>query len=99
YQSNNNLPFQEIRFHKKDYTPEVVKVLDKDKNAVIEVSFTSFDMDPSFEENDFVLEENMASTSEDVPVSGEEQSDSFAVMFPLNTAGSELSEKKEQELA
>ncbi|HLR08982.1 MAG TPA: outer membrane lipoprotein carrier protein LolA [Bacillota bacterium] len=98
YQSNNNLPYQEIRFNKKDFTPEAVKVLDKDKNAVIDVAFTSFDLDPSFEENDFALEDNMTSATAYAEDVEEEQSDSFSVLFPLETAGSELSEKKEKEL-
>ncbi|WP_404451203.1 outer membrane lipoprotein carrier protein LolA [Virgibacillus necropolis] len=104
YQSNNNLPYQEIYFDKKTYTPVLVKVLDKDKNAVVEVKFTSFKMDPSFKEDDFEMEKNMtsnaseASEDEDVPVSADPASDTFTLMFPLNTAGAALFEQKEMEL-
>lgn len=101
YQSNNNLPYQEIYFDKKTYAPELVKVLDKDKNAVVEVKFTNFKMDPSFKEDDFEMEKNMTSSTSDasdVPVSADPASDTFTQMFPLNTAGAELSEKKETEL-
>src|SRR5699024_793757 len=56
------------------------------------------DLDPSFEENDFALEDNMTSATAYAEDVEEEQSDSFSVLFPLETAGSELSEKKEKEL-
>ncbi|WP_163971717.1 LolA family protein [Oceanobacillus halotolerans] len=96
YQSNNNLPYQEIRFNKDDYTPVLVKVLDKDKEALVEVSFSNFDTNPSFEEDDFSMEKNMqTSATEDLPVSGEEESENFTPLFPLETAEAELTETKE----
>src|SRR5690606_25155970 len=52
YQSNNNLPFQEIYFDKNDLTPTLVKVLDKDDNALVEVVFSEFELSPSFEKDD-----------------------------------------------
>lgn len=93
YQSNNNLPYQEIYFDKKSYTPVLVKVLDNDKNALVEVSFSTFELDPSFKKDDFLVEANMASAEVDAPVFKEE--DAFTVLFPLFTAGSELVDKKE----
>src|SRR5690625_5875433 len=51
YQSNNNLPYQEIHFDKKTFTPDLVKVLDKDKKALVEVEFSEFDTKPSFKED------------------------------------------------
>lgn len=99
YQSNNNLPYQEIHFDKKTLAPVLVKVLDKDKNPVVEVKFTDFKTDPSFKKNDFSMDENMTSSaSEDVAASTEPESNTFGVMFPLNTAGSELSAQKETDL-
>src|SRR5690625_5276424 len=99
YQSNNNLPFQEIYFDKKTYTPVLVKVLDKDKQALVEVSFSSFDLNPSFEDNDFKMEENMMSETEDVSVSEEVVNEApFSTLFPLYTAGAQLTDKKEVEL-
>src|SRR5690625_7209936 len=59
YQSKNNLPYQEIYFNKKDYTPELVKVLDKDKKALVEVQFSEFDVAPTFEKADFNVDENL----------------------------------------
>lgn len=101
YQSNNNLPFQEIHFDKKTYTPVQVKVLDKDKEALVEVTFSSFELDPSFGEDDFKTEAQMTQEDvdeEDMAVSGVEQEDSFSVLFPLYTAGAELADKKEVSL-
>lgn len=99
YQSNSNLPFQEIYFDKKSYVPTMVRVLDKDNNALVEVSFSSFDMDPAFEDDDFSMEKNMASNA-DATTSAEVQRDDteteeLAVYYPLYTAGSEVLEKKE----
>ncbi|ASN07089.1 LolA family protein [Virgibacillus necropolis] len=99
YQSNNNLPFQEIYFDKKTYAPVLVKVMDKDKKAVVEVKFTDFKTDPSFKEDDFSMDKNMkSSTTSDVPVSADANSDTFTLAFPLNTAGAELTEQKTIEL-
>lgn len=95
YQSNNNLPYQEVYFDKKTYTPTLVKVLDKDKTALVEVNFSNFDMDPSFEENDFKLEETAPSDDESVSASAEEGADTISVLFPLHTASAELTDKKE----
>lgn len=98
YQSNNNLPYQEIYFDKKELTPVLVKVLDVDQKPVVEVKFASFEMNPKFNEDDFkIKEEDMTSTDSDMAVSGEAASE-FPVVFPLDTAGSELTEKKEVSL-
>lgn len=99
YQSNNNLPYQEIYFNKKTYTPELVKVLDKDKNALVEVAFSNFELDATFKDTDFQMDENMTNEQEEAanaPV--EEEAQTLEVFFPLETAGSELVEKKEVDL-
>lgn len=120
YQSNNNLPFQEIHFDKKTYAPVLVKVMDKDKQPLVEVTFDEFDMKPTFEEDDFKLvEEDMdkeeatndenekdeTSQEEGTSVSkeaGEEdeelEEEPLSVVFPLESAGAELLEKKEVSL-
>lgn len=97
YQSNNNLPFQEIYFDKKSYTPVLVKVLDKDKQPLVEVKFSRFDTDPSFEEDDFKMEMNRGS-EEEVSVSVDEVEGPLSVLFPLYTADAQLEEKQEVEL-
>lgn len=98
YQSNNNLPFQEIYFDKKTYTPVLVKVLDKDKNALVEVKFTSFDTNPEFKDDDFTMEKNMASTAAEEPVSAQVSTESLTVFLPEYSAGAELTEKREVDL-
>ncbi len=100
YQSNSNLPFQEIHFDKKSYVPTMVRVLDKDNNALVEVSFSNFDMDPAFEDDDFSMEKNMGSRDADTTTSAEAEGDDaeteeLAVYYPLYTAGSEVLEKRE----
>lgn len=99
YQSNNNLPYQEIYIDKKEFTPTQVKVMDKDKQALVEVNFSEFNINPSFEEKDFVLEENMETNSEVAETSATpEEDEEMSVVFPENTAGAELTEKKEVQL-
>jgi len=101
YQSNNNLPFQEIYIDKKDFTPTQVKVMDKDKQSLVEVNFSEFNIDPTFEEKDFVLEENMKTNSEVAETSATPEVDEetpMSVVLPENTVGSELTEKKEVQL-
>lgn len=95
YQSNNNLPYQEIHFDKNSYTPVLVKVLDQDGNALVEVEFTNFELDPSFEEDDFTIEKNMESQESSAEVSGQGGDSSLTVLYPTYTAGAELSEEKE----
>lgn len=100
YQSNNNLPYQEIHFDKKTFTPTLVKVLDKDKKPLVEVTFTEFSMNASFKEDDFKIDEESneeaeATSSEGDKVSDEVKTDPLSILFPLYTAGSELIEKKE----
>lgn len=94
YQSNNNLPSQEIYFDKKTYTPTHVKVLDKDNVAIVEVQFSAFEMDPNFAQSDFEIEKNMAGDQVETPVMSHEQ-EAFPVVFPLETAGATLADKKD----
>lgn len=97
YQSNQNLPEQEIHINKKTYAPEVVKVLDKDGEALVEVEFSEFALDPEFDKDDFVLkEENTEETA--ASVSKEQEPASLEVMYPEETIGSKLKEKEEIEL-
>ncbi|GAB4074264.1 outer membrane lipoprotein carrier protein LolA [Barrientosiimonas marina] len=92
YQSNNNLPYQEVSFDKESYTPVNVKVMDKDRNTLVQVEFQEFNMDPEFTEDDFKMDKNMAGESNGQTVSGE--ADTFTVLYPKNMAGSELIEEE-----
>lgn len=107
YQSNHNMPSQEIYFNKKNLTPVMVKVLDKDQKPVVEVKFTKFNLNSNFAADDFEVEENMANALADLPVTGEQAVEdeeermdegSFEVLYPLETLGAELVDKKEVEI-
>ncbi|HLQ71528.1 MAG TPA: outer membrane lipoprotein carrier protein LolA [Bacillota bacterium] len=98
YQSNNNLPYQEIHFDKKTYTPKKVAVLDKDNKALVNVTFSEFNTKPSFEKGDFAKDNITSGSLADAPVSGNEQDTSFSVLTPMYLAGAELEEQKEVEL-
>ncbi|WP_099156475.1 LolA family protein [Virgibacillus ndiopensis] len=98
YQSNNNLPYQEIHIDKKSYTPKLVKVLDKDKNALVEVKFKNFDTNSSFKDDDFALEKNMTTGTAETTASTNENMGAFTVVLPTETSGSEITEKKQIDL-
>lgn len=95
YQNNTNLPYQEVYFDKKTYAPTAVKVLDKDKNVLVEVAFTHLDVDPAFTKEDFDRETILEDTLAEMSVSNIEEPKELAVTFPLETLGSELVEKEE----
>lgn len=96
YQSNSNLPYQEIYFDKKNYTPTSVKVMDRDNQALVEVQFTSFDTAATFETDDFALDKNM---EKDAAAMAEDEGEGvLTVLEPLYTAGAVAIEKKEVDL-
>ncbi|MFP7494991.1 outer membrane lipoprotein carrier protein LolA [Terribacillus saccharophilus] len=96
YQNNTTLPYQEIYFNKKTYTPELVKVLDKDKKPMVEVAFSAFKLDPKFTEKDFELENNMTGSLSGVPASAvPAEQQGLNVLYPTETAGATLAEEKE----
>ncbi|SFE35626.1 Outer membrane lipoprotein-sorting protein [Lentibacillus persicus] len=99
YQSNNNLPYQEVYFDKKDYTPVMVKVLDKDRNALVEVKFSEFNTDPDFEDDDFTMDKNMPDKESDATVSSEggNEDEPFTIVYPQDAKGSELTEETQVE--
>ncbi|WP_138419005.1 LolA family protein [Aquibacillus sediminis] len=102
YQNNNNLPYQELYFDKKSYAPVMVKVLDKDKNPLVEVDFSQFELDPEFAEDTFEIENNMTSSLFGIPVMAEEEetesNQDFSVLYPTEKMGAELAESKEVNL-
>lgn len=60
YKNNANLTHQEVVVD-KNYTIKSVTVLDDEENPRIKVSFKSIDMKAKFNDNYFILEENMES--------------------------------------
>lgn len=98
YQNSTNLPFQEVYFNKKSYIPTLVKIMDKDKNPLVEVHFKTVDINPVFQENDFKREAILEGGKSEESVAKMEQIDDLAVMYPMETLGAELVEKEEVEL-
>lgn len=96
YQNNTNLPFQKVYFDKKTFTPMAVEVMDKDKQVQIKVSFKDMQLDPVFEKQDFQRNSILKKKEEEeTSVAEVEHQEVLSVMFPLETLGAELSEKKE----
>lgn len=98
YQSNNNLPTQEISFDKKDFTPVLVQVFDKDQEVLVEVKFSEFEINANTKTEDFNVEENIETSTLDVPVSVDEPEGALTVLYPVETIGAELADKKEMNL-
>src|SRR5699024_10800595 len=98
YQSNNNLPYQEIHFDKTTFTPDLVKVLDKEKKGLEEVEFYEVDTKIAFKDDDVAMEKGSTSENSDQEVTkseGEALDDPRTVVFPESQGGAELAEKKE----
>lgn len=93
YQSNQSLPYQEIAFDKKNYTPVIVKVKDADQRDLVEVKYTNFTFDPQFAQNDFSADHILAEYSAET-IAPEEMMQDLTILFPLYTAGAELADKK-----
>ncbi len=98
YKSNTNLPYQELYFDKKSLTPILVKVLDKDDEALVEVEFQQFEIDPDLPKDTFLMDNNMSSSLLGIPAmaEGETQQD-FSILYPTEKLGAELVEMDEHE--
>ncbi|XQY92112.1 LolA family protein [Metabacillus sp. HB246100] len=83
YQNNKMLPMQEITFNKKDLAPQMVKVMDTDRNPLVVVEFPSFEFNASFDDNSFDVEKNMSSAQIEVPTMATGDKEPFAVKYPL----------------
>lgn len=95
YQNKTNLPYQAVYFDKKTYLPTDVKILDENKNVLIDVTFAKFEKNPQFAQEDFNRESILESAFAHVSATSMEEYEEFAVLYPLETLGSELIEKKE----
>ena len=65
YSSNPNWYKQEIKLT-KDYQPLWVQISDKNNMVVVNVTFTKVDMEPTFDENVFNVDENMKTAKEEM---------------------------------
>ncbi|MDQ0256133.1 outer membrane lipoprotein-sorting protein [Evansella vedderi] len=89
--TNKNLNQQEIMLNKKDLTPASVKIMDVDLKPLVQLEFTTFEMNATFNEGDFDMDRNMtaAQLNMDIPTMAEgeegveEKDDSFTVFYPL----------------
>jgi outer membrane lipoprotein-sorting protein len=98
YQSNKNLPYQDITFDKKTLKPVMVTVYDKDYNSLVEITFSNFEFDPQFKEDDFDTQKNLTSSSAEVPAMANVEDETLTVLFPTYLPeGTSLVEQKEIE--
>lgn len=87
---NKNLSTQEIVLNKKDLSPIQVKVMNTDLDVLVQVNFTSFEWNASFDESDFDMERNMSGAQmTEEPTMAELQP--MVVHYPMYTPdGTEL---------
>lgn len=81
YQNQNMMPKQEITFSKKDLAPVSVKLLDNDKNALVQVDFSNVKFDTKFDASAFDMKKNMSGAQMEVPTNGKEDQP-FSVLYP-----------------
>ncbi|WEG12531.1 outer membrane lipoprotein carrier protein LolA [Pullulanibacillus sp. KACC 23026] len=85
---------QSITLDQKSLTPKNVKVMDKDMNVMIDITFKSFKVNPSFDNSTFDVDKNMATAKLDAQTSATPQP--FTVMKPtMNLDGAKLSYSQE----
>ena len=94
YQNNKTLPIQEITISKKDLSPVLVKVMDQDRQPLVQVDFTGFEFDAKFDANAFDLEKNKTGAGMDTPTMAQPDNAKLTVLYPENTPGMEIIEEK-----
>ncbi|MBU8908767.1 LolA family protein [Desertibacillus haloalkaliphilus] len=96
---NKNLNSQEITLNKNDLSPASVKIMDADFEVLVQVDFTSFEMNSSFDEGDFGMDRNMTGAQMEVPTMAEPDSEEpMTVYFPMyEPQGSSLTESEQVE--
>ena len=82
YTNKQLLPTQEITFNKKGLTPESVKLLDSDKNVVLDVQFDKVKYNPKFDKDAFDVKKNMTSARLSVPTSTNNDSNLLVTQYP-----------------
>jgi len=95
YQNNKMLPYQEITLNKKDLAPISVKVMDSDRNPLVEVKFSNVNFNASFDKNDFNVQKNMTGAQLDKTVMAELEDQEFTVKYPEDLPGVRLIGEKE----
>ena len=84
YQNKQLLPTQEITFNKKGLTPQSVKLLDTDKNVVLDVTFKSVKYNANFDKDAFDVKKNMTSaiSAPTLPTAADGQSNYLVTQYP-----------------
>lgn len=82
YTNKQLLPTQEITFNKKALTPSTVKLLDSDKNVVLDVKFDKVKYNTSFDKDSFDVKKNMTSARLSVPTSTSGNSNLLVTLYP-----------------
>ena len=89
---------QKITLNKKDLTPKNVKVMDQDSNVMIDITFSSFNLNPNFEKGTFDVDKNMTTAKLDAKTSATPHP--FTIMKPTQTIkGAKLSYSNEMKNA
>ncbi len=99
YKNSKAIPLQEITLKKSDLTPVMVKVMDADRNSLLQVEFSSIELNASFDDNAFDMNKNMLGAQVGVPtMAGQEGNAPFEVLYPFEMPdGVELIGDKELE--
>lgn len=81
---NKNLSRQQIILNKKDLSPIQVKIMNTDLDVLVQLDFSQFEWNPSFNEGDFDMERNMtgAQMSEEPTMAMDEP---LVVYYPMYT--------------
>jgi outer membrane lipoprotein-sorting protein len=67
YHNNSQLPLQEITLTKQDLAPVAVKLMDNDKNALVEVAFAKMEFTDNIDKGAFDVKKNMSTAKMEVP--------------------------------
>lgn len=94
YQNNKTLPIQEITINKRDLSPVMVKVMDQDKQPLVQVDFTGFEFNSQFDADAFDLEKNKTGAEMDTPTMAQPTDAKLMVLYPEHTPSMELIEEK-----
>ncbi|MFC3882474.1 outer membrane lipoprotein carrier protein LolA [Bacillus songklensis] len=96
YQNSAMLPTQEITLNKKDLTPRLVKIMDTDRNPLIEIEFSKVELNAKFDKGAFETKRNMTGAQMEVPTLAQDNKKPLEVKIPMDTpAGTSLVEEKE----
>jgi outer membrane lipoprotein-sorting protein len=96
YKNSKSIPVQEITLNKSDLTPVMVKVMDPDRNPLLQVEFTKVELDASFDEGAFDMQRNMTGAQMEVPtMAGQNEGAPFEVLYPFETVGTKKIGEKE----